>query len=344
MNNALHHLIATAACLAFIFSDTAFANDSTARVGAGSIVLLKNEQIRMVQEVLEISPKAIRVSYKFVNDAATDIRTTVAFPMPEYGWNPGESAFDANVGPLRSFKLFVDGSPVPTQLDRRAMFAGRDITKSLQKIGLDKTQILDTFGGCRTETGAIECDMTEQQQTQIAKMLGDGHFSTDWKVAETAYWEQTFPASKVLSIRHEYTPFTGMIYTYPHHKSDYSDDIPSPAILNDQSPPHDEACLDEGTRHALNSKIRSLIDAGTKIVWVELRDVEYILGTGRNWKGPIGDFKLRIEKTSPDQLVSLCFPGKPKRLSPLVFEFSHSNFVPQDRLVVHFYTVSSSAN
>lgn len=72
---------------------------------------------------------------------------------------------------------------------------------------------------------------------------------------------------------------------------------------------------------------------------VMLNDVEYVLGTGRNWKGPIADFTLRIEKDSPEQFVSLCFPGRAKRVSPTVLEFSHTDFVPQDKLVVYFYTV-----
>ena len=33
---------------------------------------------------------------------------------------------------------------------------------------------------------------------------------------------------------------------------------------------------------------------------VMLDEVEYILGTGRNWKGPISDFTLDIVKVTPD--------------------------------------------
>lgn len=74
----------------------------------------------------------------------------------------------------------------------------------------------------------------------------------------------------------------------------------------------------------------------------QLEDVEYILGTGRNWKGPIADFTLRIEKARPDDIVSLCFPGQPRRVSPTVLEFHEVNLVPQDRLVVYFYSTDGS--
>ncbi len=75
------------------------------------------------------------------------------------------------------------------------------------------------------------------------------------------------------------------------------------------------------------------------MVYVTLHDVEYILGTGRNWKGPIGVFTLRIEKDSPDQLVSLCLPGELRKVDSTSYEFTSKDFVPQDKLVIYFYDV-----
>jgi hypothetical protein len=63
------------------------------------------------------------------------------------------------------------------------------------------------------------------------------------------------------------------------------------------------------------------------------------LGTGRNWKGPIGEFKPRLKKGIPEEIVSACLPGQPKKLSPTLYEFTERNFVPDDRLVVYFYDV-----
>jgi hypothetical protein len=71
-------------------------------------------------------------------------------------------------------------------------------------------------------------------------------------------------------------------------------------------------------------------------------DIEYVLGTGRNWKGPIGKFVLRIEKESRDHFVALCFPGSPKQISPTASEYVETNFVPPDRLVVYFYSIGEN--
>ena len=128
-----------------VWSTNAISNDSTARVSAGGIVLQKNQHIRMLQEILEVSTKTIRVRYRFVNESDSDIQTTVAFPMPLYGWNPGMSALDMNIGPVKSFKLLVDGQLRPTQHIRRAMSSGRDITEHLRKLGLSERTFVAKF-------------------------------------------------------------------------------------------------------------------------------------------------------------------------------------------------------
>lgn len=323
-----------------LIAGNSVANDSTARVGAGGIVLLKNNDIRMEQEALEVSTKAIRVNYRFKNETSANIQTTVAFPLPSYGWNPGESAYDGNVGPLRAFNLVVDGTKVKTNMIRKAEFQGQDITKALRSFGLTDSQIFETFGDCGVVGGLIQCGLTTQQKAKVTHLLGRGHNSTDWKVAETVHWEQIFPAGQSIEVQHEYKPFVGMTYGYPyqdHHP--VSDNMPWAATSKSQADSEKEACLDEDMRKAINKRVESQVRKGSAWVQVVLHDVEYILGTGRNWKGPISEFRLRIVKESEDQVVSLCFPGKPRIVNATTLEFSHRNFVPQDRLVVHFYTV-----
>lgn len=336
------------AAIGFLFSVIgvqALANDSTARVGAGGIMLVKNEEIRMLQEALEISPKMVRVKYKFLNESAGDIRTTVAFPMPAYGWNPGESAVDANVGPLKAFKLRVDGVAVPTQLSRKAVAGSHDVTDQLRKIGLTESQIFETFGDCDVDAGIIKCGLSKKQESEIARLVGNRYGNASWKIEETVYWDQVFPAGRITEVEHEYPPFIGTSYNAPYQAGFgyVGDFLPTAAWLKPPAAPN-EACQDEGTRQAVKKRISTLVNEGAAMVWVTLNDVEYILGTGRNWKGPIGDFKLRITKDSLDQFVSVCFPGKPKKLSATVLEFSQFDYVPQDKLIVHFYTVKAETN
>lgn len=314
--------------------NSVFANDSTARVGAGGITFQKSADIRMVREDLKISKKAINVRYRFLNESDKDILTTVAFPMPAYTWNPGVDASVNNNVPLTDFLVKVDGIKIKTKKIRRAFLGKRDITDSLKDAGLTDGQIFDTFGDMTLENGPV---LNKSQQSKLEAIGAVKHGAPVWQVAETAYWEQLFPAKKIVEVEHKYKPFVGSIFAVPHQGQyglvgDYV-----PAVWGKRK---NEACTNKTIRKAIYKQIKNLLDKGKNGIMVYLDHVEYILGTGRNWKGPIEDFTLMIEKESPDQIVSTCFPGTPKHTGKII-EFSKKNFVPQDKLIVYFYTVKT---
>lgn len=315
---------------------TTQANDTTARVGAGGITLLQSADIRMAEEQLTISPKRITVRYRFENDSNQGIDATVAFPMPAYSWNPGFTALDANNMPMSSFLARINEVPVQTVRQRRAMLNDRDITVPLHEAGLSDAQLFDTFGDATPDGHGLSA---EQAQTLIRLgALSDNH--PNWQVAETRTWQQHFPARSALRVEHQYQPWVGTVYDAPYQQGfEFNTLLPIPSGVSRADKAPGEACVDEGTRQAVERRIKQLVAKGAKIVWVTLQDVEYILGTGRNWKGPIGDFTLTLEKESPDQLVSLCFPGKPQHQGKQKLVFKQHAYTPQDRLVVYFYTI-----
>src|ERR1700689_3490485 len=69
------------------------ANDSTAGLAAGGLVLTKSADIEMRSEDLYISEKLVRVRYSFVNSSPKDVTVTVAFPLPDIDIN----GYDDNV-------------------------------------------------------------------------------------------------------------------------------------------------------------------------------------------------------------------------------------------------------
>lgn len=320
------------ALTAIFFSLPASANDSIGRVGVGGISFEKSEDIRMASEVLEISTKKIKVEYHFINDADHDIKSTIVFPMPAYEWDSCESPSCINHKPLRPFSTSVDGKPIPTRLVRRALQDGKDVTEQLGKMGLNDSQMFDTFAHCAddgTEKKFSFCGRTPAQ-TRALEQFGD------WEAQETAYWEYTFPAKQKVTVTHEYQPFIGDHYTIPYQKRHgylFPIDTPKDNL---------EACTREGTIQAVEKHVRVLAEKTKNDVWVTVNEVEYILGTGRNWKGPINKFILRLVKEHPDTHVSVCFPGKPVKISNTIIEFTQQDFVPQDKLIVYFYEVGSS--
>ena len=61
----------------------AAANNSSAELAAGGLVLTRPDAIEMRSEDLYISAKAVRVRYRFANTGTRDVTVTVAFPMPD---------------------------------------------------------------------------------------------------------------------------------------------------------------------------------------------------------------------------------------------------------------------
>ena len=320
----------------FTMTSPVVANDSTARISVGGLVFLKSNDTRMTSEVLSVSATHINVRYLFRNDAANDIDATVAFPMPAFEWNPQQSAWDANVGPIETFSVVVNGRPIATQVERKALLAERDITSTLRTDGLTDAQIFRTFGDMTLKGHGLSA-------AQIQKLTQLGAFQNDapmWRVKETAYWGQKFPGDGDIAVEHNYKPLSGSSYNIFSADSDFAapERLPIGTSPEDQKR-EDRACLREGGRNAIIKRMTTLFKQGAKTVRVTLDDVEYVLGTGRNWKGPISDFTLDIVKATPDQIVSLCFPGKAIRVDDLTLRFQQTSFLPPERLLVYFYTV-----
>ena len=60
----------------------AFANDSTAELGAGGLQLVRTESIELLSEDLFVSEKEVRVTYHFRNKTDKPLTYVVAFPLP----------------------------------------------------------------------------------------------------------------------------------------------------------------------------------------------------------------------------------------------------------------------
>ncbi len=101
----------------------AFADDSSATLGTGGLVLQKTCKISLVLEGLYLSPTAIRISYRFRNLTNVDDATTIAFPMPAF---PGGGSNSTSVLPdpasdnFMKFQTLADGQSVPSQIEQRA--------------------------------------------------------------------------------------------------------------------------------------------------------------------------------------------------------------------------------
>lgn len=319
-----------ASALAIALSSTPLhANDTSAVLGAGGLSLTTSEHIVMESEDLYLSPSEVKVHYVFRNESDRDITTTVAFPLPDID----QSAYATVFLPVEDQENFVgfevkaDGKSIYPKLEQKAVTdEGVDVTAVITKAGLPVNSKLP---GWEEKASALPDnvwrDLVDQGLIE-AEDPGDrsADFSVNWNLRATFHWEQTFPAGKAVTVDHRYKPIAGGV-----------------SIFADETQFKDYAsyCLDEQGRAGIRRLLKQAQAAAKadpqRPEGISPIEVSYVLTTGANWKGPIDDFHLTIDKEKPHAVLSLCMSGLNKT-GPTTFETRRENFTPTEdiRLVV----------
>ncbi|HEY0131596.1 MAG TPA: DUF4424 domain-containing protein [Allosphingosinicella sp.] len=289
----------------------AAANDSTAEHAAGGLVLTRSGDIDMVSEDLFVSAGEVRVRYVFRNRGPREIRTIVAFPMPDR--DLGEER-EMDVAYPSGFETRVDGRRVTMKVERKAMVGGVDRTALLAALGV------------ATDAGSEALDrLKPADQERLVKLgvagrdeydAGKGwerHLAPAWTVKESWFWEQVFPAGRDLVVEHRYVPGTGGSVDAALGFPEFRASPEGRAMIRDY-------CVEPAFLAGLD-RLRRRSPATPE------QRIGYILTTGGNWRSPIGDFRLVVDKGAPANLVSFCGDGV-RKISPTSFEMRKKNWRP----------------
>lgn len=315
--------LAAAATAAIVGTVAALANDSTAEMTAGGLVLKNSRNIDMLDEDLFVSADEIRVNYVFRNQARADENAIVAFPMPDRDLS--QEGF-GDIGRVRDFVTMVEGRPVQTQVERKALLGTADHTDRLARLGIPVAPPIDFVPGDPDPILAAWRRLSEADRQELKRLNlfeeQDDWLRPLWTVKETYYWNQIFPAGRDLRIQHRYKPGTGgsvgALLAFPDMRSE-------PAgrdMIRDY-------CAD---RAFLAGADRLRREAGENGIPPEQR-FGYILRTGGNWRSPIRNFRLVVDKGDPGNIVSFCGTGV-RKISPTQFEMRRTNWRPDYDLKV----------
>lgn len=300
----------------------AAANDSSGFQGTGGIELSANNDVQMTSEDLYISPTEIRVSYVFRNVTDHPVTTMVVFPFPDLDLSEGLTAsnwaFPVKSANFLNFKVWVDDRPAKPTLERRAFFKGRDVTQEVAAAGaLDIVPWRD--GAYESETAALAKPALERLRRDGLLADGEDPDTPQWQLRTRYFWTQTFPPGRDVKVRLTYRPFVGRALIGKTGTIDGRTVVGN--LVGERATGGDRYCLDEGTRRALAAAARR----GTNIE--DVAELEYVLITARNWRGPIGRFRLTIDKGAPQSIISLCWHGL-RRTGPTTFTATANDFVP----------------
>jgi hypothetical protein len=323
---------ATVLLLAACAAVPALANDTTAELATGGLLFVQNDNVEMRSEDLAISAKQVDVRYRFYNKSASDVTVLVAFPMPEVRIEEQDQNIAVPTQDpvnILGFATTVDGKPVKTQVEQHVFAAGIDRTQLLTSLGIPlaphlaaTNEALDRLPHEKWDE-LVRIGLAEIEEYDIGKGMAK-HLSARWGLRTTFYWEQTFAAKAETLVEHRYRPSVG---------GSVQTSLGSPASAK-------EAWYDEYKRkYCLDRDFFATIDRLRKAAKSEFgppyseERIDYILRTGANWSGPIGQFHLTIDKGDASSLVSFCGAGV-KKTGDTKFEMSKTNFTPDGDLAV----------
>ncbi len=315
------------AAAAALLCGPAAANDSTAEVAAGGLVLKRTHAIDMVSEDLFISADQVRVRYVFRNRTANDVRTIVAFPLPDRDFS---QEWYGDVARPTEFRTRVAGREVAMQVERKALVRGADRTAELARLSVPVSGDYQAIAAALERLPAAERSRLVRlglAQPEDGPTTKEDALAPAWTVKETWYWEQTFPAKAELGVEHSYTPGTGGSVGTPLVDKTFRRSAEGRSMIA-------RYCADAAFLAGVDRLARA---AGGDYPTVPERRVGYVLKTGANWASPIGRFRLVIDKGKAGNLVSFCAPAV-RKISPTRFEMVRTNWRPERDLEILIVT------
>jgi hypothetical protein len=301
---------------ALALAASAAANDSTAEHAAGGLVLTRTADIDMVSEDLLVSAAEVRVRYVFRNRSPREIRTLIAFPMPDRDLNEER---EMDVAYPSGFATRIDGRAVTMKVERKAMVDGVDHSALLRSLGLAVDADSEALGRLKPTDKEKLVRLGLAALDQSSGQTSEAYLEPIWSVRESWFWEQRFPPGRDLIVEHRYVPGAGGSVDAALGFTEFRSSPEGRTMIRDY-------CVDPAFLAGLDRLRRR--SAATP----EQR-IGYILTTGANWRSPIGDFRLVVDKGAPANLVSFCGEGV-RKISPTRFEIRRKNWRPDRDLKV----------
>jgi hypothetical protein len=312
------------------------ANDSSASLDADGLHFTYNPNIEIESETLSLSLDRVSVAYRFRNTSDHDISTLVAFPLPVmYIGEEGNYVLPDNRDPINfiDFQVTADGQRVEPSVEIKATRFGLDVSELLKRHGIPLTLLAendDATVALHEKLNDLPDDAKQELErygvidwTTSSGADNKPLASTHWQTHITFYWFQTFPAGRTIEVTHRYHPV-------PRYFFFSAEDLDSAEM-------REKYCFDQAFADAARAMLKRAAQGHENDYSAILqgRELKYVLTTAENWLGPIQKFNLKVEKPSPDALVSLCAESI-KKTSPTSFELTEENYSPRGDLNVLF--------
>ena len=230
----------------------------------------------------------------------------------------------------------MDGSQVNSQVEQRAFLTAPgkpdvEITERLKGLGAPLVPTMEAAGAALSALSAPQRKALADAEIVYPLDVDVGKGAhVDWVplwTLRSKFWrKQVFPPGRDLLVEQTYTPGTGSQSTLT---------LGGPDLGAAQLSHYRETyCTDGAFMSAVQSLYRKANAPNPKIGASE-EYLSYVITSGANWAGPIGTFRLVVDKEDPQTLVSFCGDGV-RKIGPTTFEMSARDYTPRRDIDILF--------
>lgn len=349
-----------------------WANDSAVSFLNSGVQYVHNPDIEMQQEDLTITQDQITVKYSFFNTNSKDITLNMGFPLPaspnfennqQRSWNDapfwdpifqtydyadifeGYKSDDSDIQifgkrtslPFFDFHCEEDGEGKYVKwkivtLDRQ----GKDLTSLLQR---NKIPPSANYLNGVMNRGGMDCRPALKEKLSALGLIKKGR--VDFQTQLVFYWTTVFSTKKNKKILHHYKPQEGsFIFGIAKGGTKIS-----PVTSFQQNDKYEKLFIDLFEKEKIQRPLlKQWIEEGCRASskssehWshLDIRQIRYILTTGKNWKGPIGRFNLKIPIPSQTEVFVHGIKGLEKKDG--AWQVTIDQFTPTQELTIFYVT------
>ena len=308
------------------------ADDTEGALKAGGLVLESGRAISLIAEELYLSEREVRADYRFRNPTGSDIEATLTFPMPDLVGAPAMAVTipDPVQANFVAFEATIDGQAAPWQLDQHAflMREGQafEITDELKGLGIP---LVPTVAATAAPLRRVS---EPRRHALIEAGFLDRQVHKDGTISDVPLWtlksryarRQLFLAGREVTVHQSFTPSLG---------SQASLSFGSPDLGPSEMARYaDRFCTDPAFARTAQSLYRRASADGSRSFQAYEQYLTYGIPAGT---GPIGTFKLTIDKGDPATLLAVCGSNL-KKTGPTTVEMLVKDYVPQRDIEVLF--------
>ena len=259
-------------------------------IATGGLIFSGNVNLVIDQQDITMAADSVQVNYVIRNSDANDHTITIAFPFADVDGSVSpqlQAEFTvSNPTNYMDVVFAVDGRRPDYAIEQRAIAVGLDATKAITDAGLPLFPIAADMGQRLADLDpAVRRDLAARGVLKI----DDDVVTPAWTLKTTAYWRQVFPAGQAIALGLAYKPIVG--------RNAFS----SGAL----QPFKKAVCIDAVSEQS----ILRLASDGAALTMVM---IGYVAHSGSEALGPVGRFRLTVEKPEAKSIAATCRQGLSK--------------------------------